>query len=121
MRRLLVGAFILTTIGTTFAQEPARLRIEVRSEDGPVREADVVVNGMTQKTDAQGVTIFTVPPGSTDILVVKNGFAPASASVDVTANQQQTVPITLSRTALVEEHVTVSATRTDRGLEDQPM
>src|SRR5262249_55474967 len=99
----------------------ARLRIEVRSDDGPVRDADVVVNGLTQKTDALGATLFTVPPGRVQIVVVKNGFAPAAASVDVAARQQQTIAIELNRGPSVEEHVTVSATRTDRGIEDQPM
>jgi iron complex outermembrane receptor protein len=86
-----------------------------------VRDAEVVVNGITTKTDAQGVTTIAVPPGRTAIVVVKEGFAPASASVDLIASQQQTVVIDMNRTAAVEEHVTVSATRTDRGIEDQPM
>ena len=62
-----------------------------------------------------------LPPGHVEIVVVKNGFAPASASVDLVTNQQQTIVVELNRGASVEEHVTVSATRTDRGIEDQPM
>jgi len=111
---------LLLSIGVAAAQ-PVTLRIEVRSPDGPVRGAEVVVNGLTHTTDAQGETAFTVPPGRIDIVVVKSGFAPASASVDVVANQQQTIAIALNRDATVEEHITVSATRTDRGIEDQPM
>jgi iron complex outermembrane receptor protein len=109
-------------VGVGLAQEPnARLRIEVRSDAGPVRDADVVVNGTTLKTDSQGVTAFTVPPGRIEIVVVKVGFAAASASVDLAAAQQQTIVVDLNRMASIEEHVTVSATRTDRGIEDQPM
>ena len=104
-----------------FAQT-ATVRVEVRSEAGPVRDADVVINGTTHKTDAQGVVVLTLPPGHTDIVVVKEGFAPASAfSVDLQANQQQPVVIELNRGASVEEHVTVSATRTDKRVEDVPM
>src|SRR5262245_43152394 len=122
MSRLLVGMLLLMpNAAIVVAQESAILRVEVRSDDGPVRDADVVVNGITQKTDEQGVTLFTVPPGRVEIVVVKNGFAPASASVDLAPNQQQTAAIELNRAAAVEEHVTVSATRTDRGIEDQPM
>ncbi|HJZ73759.1 MAG TPA: TonB-dependent receptor, partial [Vicinamibacterales bacterium] len=121
MRRLLTGVLLLLTATNVLAQEAARLQVEVRSPDGPVRDADVVVNGLTQKTDAEGLTLFTVPPGHADIVVVKTGFAPASASVELGASQQQTVALELSRTASVEEHVTVSATRTERGIEDQPM
>jgi iron complex outermembrane receptor protein len=111
--------FVLN-MATAFAQT-STVRVEVRSEDGPVRDAEVVINGATQKTDAQGVTLFTVPAGSIEIVVVKEGFTPASASVDVQPNQQQPVTIELNRNATFEEHVTVSATRTDKRVEDVPM
>jgi len=121
MRWLLVRAIFLLNVAIVIAQEPARLRVEVRSGDDAVRDAEVLVNGVTQRTDARGVTVFTVAPSRIEIVVVKNGFAPWSASVDVAAGQQPTIAVDLSRAATVEEHVTVSATRTDRGIEDQPM
>jgi outer membrane receptor for ferrienterochelin and colicins len=121
MRRLLVGMLLLLNMGIGVAQESARLRIEVRSDDGPVHDADVAINGRIQKTDGDGTTLFTLPPGHVEIVVAKSGFAPASASVNLVANQQQTIVVELNRGASVEEHVTVSATRTDRGIADQPM
>jgi len=68
-----------------------------------------------------GVKLTSLPPGHTNIVVIKDGFAPASVSVDLQANQQQPVVIELNRGASVEEHVTVSATRMDKRLEDVPM
>src|SRR5262249_2531159 len=121
MRSLLFGMILVLNAAPVVAQEPARLRVEVRGGEGPVRDAEVVVNGITQKTDAQGVTAFTLPAGHLDVVVVKSGFAPASASVDLAPGQQQTIALDLNRTASIEEHVTVSATRTERGIEDQPM
>jgi len=121
MRQGLVVLLVFLIPSFVFAQGSARLRIDVRSNDGPVRDADVVINGVTQKTDSQGSATFTLPPGPVDIVVVKAGFAPGSASVDLAANQEQPVTIELTRAASVEEHVTVSATRTDRGIEDQPL
>jgi iron complex outermembrane receptor protein len=120
MRSVFLSLFLTLSATSAWAQS-ATLRIEVRSEDGPIRAADVVVNGTTYKSDAQGIVGIAVPPGHIDIVVVKDGFAPASASVDVQANQQQPVVVELNRAATVEEHVTVSATRTERGIEDQPM
>src|SRR5436190_2298364 len=120
MRAFLLSMLFALHAATAWAQS-ATLRIEVRSEDGPVREADVFVNGTPHKTDAQGVAVVTLAPGHTDIVVVKEGFAPASASVELQANQQQPVVIRLNRGASVEEHVTVSATRTDKRVEDVPM
>jgi outer membrane receptor for ferrienterochelin and colicins len=120
MRGVLLGILFALNAASAVAQT-AMVRVEVRSEDGPVQNADVVINGATQKTDAQGVTVFTVPTGSVEIVVVKEGFTPASASVDMQANQERPVTIVLNRNATVEEHVTVSATRTDKRVEDVPM
>src|SRR5438128_3634735 len=119
--RLIVVGILLGLRATAVLAQTATVHIEVRSDTGPVGGAEVVVNGATHKTDARGVSIVTLPPGHVDIVVVKEGFAPASASVDVQANQQQPVVIELTRGSSVEEHVTVSATRTDKRLEDVPM
>src|SRR5215831_16588805 len=119
MRGVLFGLLFVLNAVPVFAQT-ATVRVEVRSEDGAVRGAEVLINGATKRTDAQGVTVFVVPPGSIEIVVVKEGFTPASASVDVQANQQQPVTIELNRNATVEENVTVSATRTDKRVEDVP-
>jgi outer membrane receptor for ferrienterochelin and colicins len=121
MRRLFVGILLALNVGMMSAQTSAVLRLEVRSDDGPVRDADVVVAGKTYKTDAQGGVVITISTGLVDVLVAKTGFAPASAFVEVRSGQEQPVVIRLTRDVTVEEHVTVSATRTDRGIEDQPM
>lgn len=120
MRSLALAVLLTLHAAATFAQT-ATVRVEVRSDAGPIRDAEVVINGMTYKTDAQGTVVVTLPPGHTEIVVVKEGFAPASASVELQANQQQPVVIELNRGASVEEHVTVSATRTDKRVEDVPM
>ena len=120
MRIAAAAIFSFLSVATLVAQS-ATLRVAVRSDAGPVRDADVVVSGKTYETDSQGMAVITVPPGHVDVVVVKTGFAPASASVDVEANQQQPIDIELTHDVTVEEHVTVSATRTDRGIEDQPM
>src|SRR5207344_3203039 len=62
-----------------------------------------------------------VDPGAVELTVVKEGFAPVTAKVTVEAGQQQPVTIALERQPSVQETITVSATRTGRGLEDQPM
>jgi iron complex outermembrane receptor protein len=121
MRSIIVALMVIACVATVSAQVPATLQIEVRSEAGPVPDADVVVNGKTYETNAQGVAVVTVASGHVELVVVKSGFAPTSASVDVQAGQQQPVLVQLTRDVAVEEHVTVSATRTDRGIEDQPM
>jgi len=121
MRRFVIGILVAGCASTVSAQSQGTLQIEVRSDAGTVRDADVVVNGKTYETDAEGAVVVTVAPGHVELVVVKSGFAPASASVDVVAGVRQPVLVQLTRDVTVEEHVTVSATRTDRGIEDQPM
>jgi len=104
------------------AQEPAILRIEVRAGNLPVEAADVVVRDATHRTDSMGKVTISAAPGTFDVMVVKEGFVPATASVQLGAGAQRDMIIELLAQPTVEEHITVvAATRTDRRLEDQPM
>jgi iron complex outermembrane receptor protein len=117
-----LSLLLLLSARAAWAQAPSsQLRVEIRSASGPVPGAVVTVDGATQTTDASGVTVFTLPPGPVQVLVVKDGFAPASAPADLRPGTMQTLVIDMVPAPRVEEHVTVSATRTERGIEDQPM
>src|SRR5262245_6977380 len=120
MRAAVTAILILICTWNLSAQQSA-VSVDVRSNGEPVGDAEVVVNRATSRTDAQGKVVINVSPGRVEITIVKQGYIPASTSVEVQPNQRQPVIIDLTRTSLVEEHVTVSATRTDRGIEDQPM
>ena len=89
------------------------IQIVVRSDSGPIPRAQVIVNGITTETDAEGRTTFQVVPGPVDITVVKEGFNPVTISATAMLGQSQVIPVTLERQTAIEEHVTVSATRTD--------
>ena len=103
------------------AQAPTTIRVEVHSDAVPVSDAEVIVNGMTYKTAADGIVTIPVTPGTVEITVLKEAFAAITSSVTVAAEQTQPVLVELQRQPTVEEQITVSATRTDRRLEDQPM
>ena len=78
--------------------------------------------GTTHRTDAAGTTTIITVPGTIEITVLKSGFAPTTASVQVAAGATQDVVVDLQAQPTVEETVTVVAsTRTDKRLEDQPM
>jgi iron complex outermembrane receptor protein len=100
---------------------PAAIQIVVSAEGGAVSDAQVVVQGRTFRTAGDGRVTVEVTPGSIEITVIKEGFNPVTVAATATPGQQQTIDVVLERQTLIEEHVTVSATRTDRGLEDQPM
>jgi iron complex outermembrane receptor protein len=99
----------------------AEIQIVVRSDSGPIPRAPVIVGGNTTLTDAEGGTTQHVAPGPVDITVVKEGFNPVTVSATATLGPAQVIPIVFERQTAIEEHVTVSATRTDKRIEDQPM
>ena len=97
------------------------MTLTVTAAGTPVAGAEIVVAGTTYLTDRRGEARIEVSPGSIAITVVKPGFAPVTTTVTVAGGQQQPITIELDTLPSVQETVNVSATRTDRGLEDQPM
>lgn len=57
-----LGVILLVLFNSVAFAQTATVRIEVRSDKKPVAEADVVVNGVTNKTDSEGVVRVSVPP-----------------------------------------------------------
>ena len=120
-RRLLLLLLVLLCLhAVAAAQVPSVVRVEVRAEAAPVAGAEVVIDGASQMTGAEGVASLDVAPGEIAVTVVAEGFAPVTVTVVVAPGTTQPVLVDLERLA-IEERITVSATRTDRRLEDQPM
>ena len=110
------------TIAAMAQSQTATVRVQVRASEKPVEDAEVVVAGTTHRTDAAGTTTIVTVPGTVEITVLKAGFAPTTASVQVAAGATQEVVVDLEPQPAVEETITVVAsTRTDKRLEDQPM
>ncbi len=86
-----------------------------------ISEAQVVVNGRTVLTGADGRVTLDLAAGRVEITVIKDGFNPQTVVATVVAGREQTVDVALDKQTPIEEHVTVSATRTERGIDDQPM
>src|SRR5262245_19005180 len=102
--------------------QTATVHVQVRASEKPVEDAEVVVAGTTHRTDAAGVATIITLPGTVEITVMKSGFAPATARVQVAGGETQDVIVELEVQPTVEETITVVAsTRTDKRLEDQPM
>jgi iron complex outermembrane receptor protein len=107
--------------GGVFAQSPTILRVEVRADAMPVAGAEVVVSRTTYRTSADGSVAIPVVAGVVEFTVVKEPYAPLTSSVAVAGGQTQLIRVDLQRQPTLQEAITVSATRTDRRLEDQPM
>ena len=116
-----MGMSILLLVALCVALQTASLRLEVRHEGEAVVDAAVTVNGTLHRTSERGVVELALPPGAIEIVVAKEGFAPASVSLGLVAGETRTVAVDLESQEAMEEQVTVAATRTDRRIEDQPM
>jgi outer membrane receptor for ferrienterochelin and colicins len=106
---------------TMIVAQTASVRIVVSANGVHVPDASVVVNGATHRADSDGVVSLDLPAGTVEIVVVKEGLAPASVSVELRPGEARTITIALEPQSEMEEHVTVSATRTDKLAEDEPM
>jgi outer membrane receptor for ferrienterochelin and colicins len=112
--------FILV-VAALFQQSASVIEVVVTGESGPIARAQVVINGTTSETNADGHVTLQVAPGEVQITVIKEGFNPVTVTATAVLGPPQVIPVTLERQGAIEEHVTVSATRTDKRLEDQPM
>jgi iron complex outermembrane receptor protein len=115
-----IAVFFAATAWAT-AQPQATLTIEVRFNAKPVADATVIINGATHVTGSEGTLTASVGPGTMQVTIVKEGFATATTTVTVQPGQLQPILVELEEQPRLEEEVVVSATRTNRRLEDQPM
>ncbi len=106
---------------TALAGQQTAIQIEVRSDGEPIAGADVVIAGKSFTTAPNGIASATVTAGLVEITVNKEGYLPARISVTIAPRQTQPVVVTLDRQPTLEEEVIVSATRTNKRVEDQPM
>lgn len=104
------------------AQALEALRIEIKHRGEPVESVEVAVNGVVRRSGRDGaVTIPAVAPGVVEIRATKPGFLPATATAAVSSGAPRLVVIELEEAPSFEEEVVVSATRTDKRVEDQPL
>jgi iron complex outermembrane receptor protein len=113
---LLAAAFLVPLL----AQERATIRVEVRADSAPVADARVTINGVSLATDHNGIVIAPVTLGKVNVTVSKPGFLPVTASLSVDEARQWRLRIELQPMEPVKEEITVSATRTDRRIQDSP-
>jgi outer membrane receptor for ferrienterochelin and colicins len=115
-----MGVFILV-LAIVLQQPRSIIEVVVTGDRGPIPRAQVVISGNTAETNAEGRVTLQVATGEVQITVVKEGFNPVTVTATAVLGPPQVIPVTLERQGAIEEHVTVSATRTDKRLEDQPM
>ena len=109
---------MLLVLLLALAAQPPALDVTVRSADGPVAGALVVIDGVESRSDALGkVTVRVVPP--TTLTVQADGFLPAAVSL--VAPLPSRLEVMLEAVPDIQEEVVADATRTATRLADQPL
>jgi iron complex outermembrane receptor protein len=113
-------AFLLA-FGAVSASQNLTLQVDVLAEGRPIAGATVLVAGTPYLTDVDGRVYASVRPGTLRVEAAHEGFLTVSKDVVVADSSPPLVVIALEPDTRHEETVTVTATRTNRRLEDQPM
>src|SRR5688500_17106760 len=114
-------AAVLLLAGSLFAPQSVTVRVEVIAADLPVEGATVTVAGTPYATSREGVVLAPTSVGTVRIEVRHAGYLTVTKDVPVTTASDQRIVVTLDPEPTLEEEITVSATRTDKRLDDQPM
>ncbi len=80
----------------------------------------MTLNGISIRTDQNGLAIIALPLGKVEVSVSKEGFLPAQASVTVDEAREWQVAFELQPQQHREDDITVFATRTETRLQDLP-
>jgi iron complex outermembrane receptor protein len=135
MYAAIVGAVVAARIavwppaaaGVARPQEPAAIiRLHVFHAPGdrdtvPVERASVRAGRVSRFTDARGRAELRVPRGEHRIAVSRIGFAPETLLVAVAAGADTTIRVALEPRSTELEPVIVTATRSGRRIEDEPV
>jgi len=114
-------ALLLASICVFGQDVQPTVRVEVTAENAPVPGAAVQLNGQTVQTGQDGIATAPVSLGSLKITISKDGFFPASTTIDINEAKAWLVRIELQAQERVEEQITVHATRTDARIQDSPL
>ena len=105
----------------TLAQPTTSVIVTVVSDYEPVPDADVSIGETLVQTDADGRAVLTVEAGSHTVVVSRIGFDTGTAEIELVSGDELRVQVDLKSHAVVEEEIIVTATRTNRRIEDLPL
>jgi iron complex outermembrane receptor protein len=97
------------------------VRVDVVREGAPVPDATVRIGARTLRTDGEGRAVFAVPGGTVTIEVSAEGMEAETAEVAVPSGDETRVVVELRPHLELAEEVIVTATRSGRRLQDEPV
>lgn len=98
----------------------ATLVVTVTTASGPAVGATVQVGTVTGRTSSDGTARVPAPVGPARLIVTLDGFLPHEADITVTPGETA-IGVRLEPVLEVEEEVIVSATRSGKRVQDEPL
>ncbi len=99
----------------------ARITVTVVHDTLPLEAALVRAGRVGAPADARGRATLRISPGTHRVIASRIGYRPDSTVISLRAGQDTTITIALATAAAELESVVVSATRSERRVEDVPL
>src|SRR5438876_6003008 len=122
-RRLLLSVLMIAaTLPNSYArQAKGNVVVEVRSDSGPVEQAEISAGAQVVLTDARGEASLEVPAGDVELMIARYGFKSRTVRASVSGGTTTRVAVDLEAESVLNQEITVTATRTETRIEDQPL
>src|SRR4029453_17944988 len=99
-------ACLLAMLSASAQAQTTSVRVQVRANGNPVADASVTAGTQTGKTNVDGFVVLAIPPGRTDVVIVKDGFLPASVAIAAEPGPEGLVALGLSEQPEIERPIT---------------
>ncbi len=118
----MVGAAILAGVPLQAQQaQTGTVEVRITFDQKPVAEAQVQIAGATAVTTASGVATLPAAAGVAHLVVRKDGFVESSIRVMVVAGTVTPVVVALEAAPTMSEEIVVTAMRSDKRIQDEPL
>ena len=113
---------ILPCVNSSPAQQTnGTLVVQVSSDSRPVEQAEVTVGEHAAVTNDAGEATLEIQAGNIEVKVERYGFKSQTVQASVAAGSATRIAVELQPVSVSEEEITVTATRTDTRIEDEPL
>src|SRR5438876_4836541 len=102
-------------------QAAGNLLVEVRSDSGPVEQAEISAGAQVALTDALGEATLELPAGDVELMIARYGVRSRTVRASVSEGTTTRVTVELEPQSVLTQEITVTATRTETRVEDQPL
>ncbi len=118
---LILSSAIPALLSAQSVDSLATAHIRIEHDARPVEAAVVRSGRQVHQTDADGRAILRLPAGHHTVMVSRIGFRPDTSSIVLRSGQDTTFTIALETLQAELDELVVSATRSERRVEDTPL